>query len=115
MAVMKSIDPADIAGYGVEETTHMGVAVAVASGAADVGLGVRSAARALGVDFVPVTTEDYDLLIPEAFWEHPGVAALREVIVAGLAPDPADRPDARGFVERINAYLTGQADLHARR
>ncbi len=76
------LDAADIAGYGVEETTHMGVAVAVASGAADVGLGVRSAARALGVDFVPVAMEDYDLLIPEAFWEHPGIAALREVIAS---------------------------------
>ncbi len=98
------LDPAHIAGYGVEETTHMGVAVAVASGAADVGLGVRSAARALGVDFVPVTTEDYDLLIPEAFWEHPGIVALREVI--GSAEFQAEMHRLGGYDGARTGHVT---------
>ncbi len=42
---------------------------------------------------------------------HP---ALGEVIAAGLAPDPSQRPDAAGFVASVHLYLTGQADLHAR-
>jgi putative molybdopterin biosynthesis protein len=56
-----------IAGYEREEFTHMAVAVAVASGLADCGLGVRSAANALGLDFVPVEREDYDLVCRRDF------------------------------------------------
>ncbi|MGE5586198.1 MAG: molybdopterin biosynthesis protein [Bacillota bacterium] len=61
------IDPGRIAGYEREEYTHMGVAASVASGAADAGLGIRSAAVALGLDFVPVAKERYDLLTTRAF------------------------------------------------
>ncbi len=53
-----------IQGYRNEEYTHMNVAMAVASGRADAGLGVLAAARALNLDFVPLTRERYDLVIP---------------------------------------------------
>jgi len=43
-----------ISGYEHEEYTHMGVAASVANNVADVGLGIRSAAKALGLDFVPI-------------------------------------------------------------
>ncbi len=81
------IEPADVRGYAVEEYTHMAVAVAVLSGAADVGLGIRAAARALDLDFVPVATEDYELVIPEAFFEHPGVQRLLEVVASDAFRD----------------------------
>jgi len=61
------VRPERIAGYEREEFTHMAVAVAVASGLADCGLGVRSAANALGLDFVPVEREDYDLVCRRDF------------------------------------------------
>ena len=51
------------------EYTHMSVAVAVLSGRADAGLGIMAAARALGLDFVPIVTESYDLVIPERFFD----------------------------------------------
>jgi putative molybdopterin biosynthesis protein len=60
------IDSRTIAGFDREEPTHMAVAVAVQSGSADVGLGVRAAAAALGLDFVPLEWERYDLAIPSA-------------------------------------------------
>jgi len=63
------IDPADIRGYENEEFTHMAVAMAVLSGTADVGLGIHAAARALGLEFVPVVTEQYDLLMRREFLE----------------------------------------------
>jgi len=44
------------------------VAVAIASGLADCGLGVRSAANALGLDFVPIEHEDYDLVFRRDFY-----------------------------------------------
>jgi putative molybdopterin biosynthesis protein len=43
----------------------MAVAVNVLSGAADTGLGIMAAAKALGLDFIPVVTERYDLVVPE--------------------------------------------------
>lgn len=63
------IEPAQIRGYEREEFTHMAVGVAVASGLADVGLGVRSAAVALGLDFIPIGQEQYDLLFSRPFYE----------------------------------------------
>ena len=72
--------PARIAGYDNEEFTHMAVAVAVLSGAADVGLGIFAAARALGLDFVPVVTEQYDLVVPEVFFQQDAIQTLLSVI-----------------------------------
>jgi len=63
------IDSAAIAGYEREEFTHMAVGVAVASGLADAGLGVRAAAQALTLDFIPIASEQYDLLIERRFFE----------------------------------------------
>ena len=74
------IDPAEIKGYALEEYTHTSVAVAVLSGVADVGMGVMAAAKALGLDFIPVATEQYDLVIPEEFMEDEKIARMLEVI-----------------------------------
>jgi putative molybdopterin biosynthesis protein len=74
------IAPESIAGYANEEFTHMAVAAAVLSGAADVGLGIFSAARALGLDFIPVVTEQYDLLIPDVYFETPAIQQMLAVI-----------------------------------
>ncbi len=74
------LSPVDIRGYGVEEFTHMAVAVAVLAGSADAGLGIYAAARALGLDFVPVVTEQYDLVIPAEHFDTQNVQALMEVI-----------------------------------
>jgi putative molybdopterin biosynthesis protein len=74
------IDPAKIRGYEREEFTHMSVGVAVASGLADVALGVRSAANALGLDFIPVGTEQYDLVMLRSFFESEKGERLQETI-----------------------------------
>ncbi len=59
------IKSSQLKGYEREEYTHLAVAAAVASGTADCGLGIRAAARALNLDFVPLTHEQYDLVIPK--------------------------------------------------
>ena len=64
-----NIEPTQINGYEREEYTHLAVAAAIASGSADFGLGIRAAARALDLDFVPLTHEQYDLVIPKAYYE----------------------------------------------
>ncbi len=74
------IAPEDIEGYDREEFTHLAVAADVAGGSCDVGLGVLAAAKALGLDFVPLLTERYDLAIPRGYYESPLLAPLLERI-----------------------------------
>ena len=63
------INPNSIDGYEREEFTHMAVGVAIASGLADAGLAVRAAAQALGLDFIAVASEQYDLVFSRSFFE----------------------------------------------
>ena len=76
----RGIAPDAIAGYEDEEYTHMNVAAAVLSGRASAGLGVRAAANALGLDFVPVGVEEYDLVIPARYAKDDRMQALFDVV-----------------------------------
>lgn len=69
-----------IQGYDREEFTHLAVAVAVAAGTVDVGLGIQSAAEALGLDYVLVGEERYDLAIPGVYLEEPRVKDMISVV-----------------------------------
>ena len=93
------IDPEKIDGYTNEEYTHMAVAAAVISGAADAGLGILAAAKALGLDFIPVVTEQYDLVIDARFFDTVQIQTLLEVI------------SGRSFrrrVEKLGGYDTAE-------
>ena len=74
------LKPESIRGYDREEYTHLAVAAAIASGVADCGLGIHSAAAALGLDFAPLFNERYDLAIPKAFFESSLLKPLLEVL-----------------------------------
>jgi putative molybdopterin biosynthesis protein len=74
------ISPQEIKGYSNDEYTHMSVAVAVLSGRADAGLGIMAAARALDLDFIPVVTEEYDLVIPDRFYSTRKIQVLLDTI-----------------------------------
>ncbi|MGI8554662.1 MAG: molybdopterin biosynthesis protein [Dehalococcoidia bacterium] len=76
----QELDAGGIAGYGREEFTHMAVAAAVMSGAAHVGLGIMAAARALGLEFIPLLRERYDLVIPRVYYESPLLQPLLKII-----------------------------------
>lgn len=69
-----------VQGYKREEYTHMAVAVNVASGTADVGLGIMAAAKALGLDFMPLLPERYDLVVPEPTFADRRFQTLLEVM-----------------------------------
>jgi putative molybdopterin biosynthesis protein len=81
------LTPKDISGYEREATTHLAVATAVASGSADAGLGVLSAARALGLDFIEVGGEEYDFAIPQRFLDLEHIQAF----IATLRSDELHR------------------------
>jgi putative molybdopterin biosynthesis protein len=72
----------EIKGYEHEEYTHLAVAAAVASGRADCGLGIAAAADALGLNFIPLYSERYDLVIPTEYYQdallHPIISLLKD-------------------------------------
>jgi putative molybdopterin biosynthesis protein len=74
------ISSSAIAGYEREQYTHLAVAADVASGAADVGLGILAAARALELDFLPLFNEEYQLVIPREHYASPLLAPVLEIL-----------------------------------
>lgn len=76
----KQMDTASIYGYEREEFTHTSVAAQIASGSADAGMGIYSAAQLYDLDFIPVCTEQYDLLIPDSAWDNPMVQEIIEIL-----------------------------------
>jgi putative molybdopterin biosynthesis protein len=93
----RDIDPAQINGYDAEEYTHMSVAVAVLSGTVDVGLGIFAAAKALDLDFIPVVTEQYDLVVPQEHFETAKIQALMDIVNSGTFKER---------VEALGGYAT---------
>lgn len=74
------VNSRDIKGYDREEYSHLAVAAAVASGGADVGMGVLAAAKALGLDFLPLAEERYDIIIPQEFLDKDIIVKFLEVV-----------------------------------
>jgi molybdopterin molybdotransferase/putative molybdopterin biosynthesis protein len=93
------IDPAGIVGYGREEPTHLAVAAAIAAGRADCGMGVLAAARAFGLDFVPVTREPYDLVLEVDSLELPVLEPFWRLL---------ESPEFKSEVEGLGGYDTAE-------
>ena len=93
------IEPNAIDGYRREEHTHLAVAAAVAAGRADCGLGVLAAARAFGLDFVPVAKEPYDLVLLKGSLEAQLLSPLFELL---------DSDDFAEGVKGLGGYDTAE-------
>ena len=89
----RGIEPQQIDGYERQEASHAAVAAAVGSGDADCGLGIQAAAQALGLAFVPLNDERYDLVIPVDHYESKLLAPLLTLL---RDPEPA-------FLRRVAA------------
>ncbi|MBY4945168.1 helix-turn-helix transcriptional regulator [Cupriavidus respiraculi] len=87
----RGIDPAAIDGYSNGEFTHAAVAAYIASGMADAGFGVETAARRFGLDFVPVLSERYFFAIERTMLQSPALADAVAALRSG------------GFRERVQA------------
>ncbi len=98
----RQLDPRQIQGYERQEYTHLAVAAAVKSAAADCGLGIMAAARALDLDFVPLLTERYDLIIPVEHYE----SRLLQPLLALIRADSAQ--SFRQAVATLGGYETEQ-------
>ncbi|ULH17244.1 helix-turn-helix domain-containing protein (plasmid) [Deinococcus sp. KNUC1210] len=82
-------------GYTDEVPGHLEAAALVASGQADAAPGPRSTAQALGLDFVPVQRERFDLVVPAAHLQHPAIAALLLAV---------QQPDFRAELAALGGY-----------
>ena len=95
------VEATAVAGYDTAETTHLRAARNVAEGSATVGLAIAAAGAAYGLDFIPLTRERYDLVIPQSVWENTAVQTLvslvrgdhfRTAVAALDGYDPVEEP-----------------------
>ncbi len=98
----KGIDPSKIRGYEREVTTHLAVALAVKSGEADAGMCVYSAAKALGLRFIPVASERYEIAIRREHLDDPRVSKLCDTLVS---------PAFRQILDRLGGYDTKETGV----
>jgi len=99
-----------IQGYDYEEPSHRAIAMAVASGRADVGLGTEAVARQVGLGFVPLTSELYHLVCLKSAIDQPPVLALRQTLQATgwqsqLSALAGYEPFASGEVQSLRTAL----------
>jgi putative molybdopterin biosynthesis protein len=78
----RGVTVTQVKGYSCEVSSHLEVAESVARGQADAGPGIMAVARALGLDFLPIQEERYDLVIPLEFMNAPAVQAMLDVVVS---------------------------------
>jgi len=104
----EGINEDQVKGYGTIVASHFEVARAIAGRQADVGVGIRSAAQLFGLDFVPLQSARYDLVVPKAYLKsHPTLAHLFETLVTS---------PFRNEIEALGGYDTSETGkLHALR
>ncbi|WP_251027775.1 helix-turn-helix transcriptional regulator [Bacillus sp. ISL-41] len=73
----EKLEPAAVKGYENEEWTHLGAAAHISRGTADAAFGIRCAASQLGLDFIPLTKEQFDLVFR---WTPENKDALKHLI-----------------------------------
>ncbi|MBP2635728.1 MAG: molybdenum cofactor synthesis domain containing protein [Firmicutes bacterium] len=88
-----------IDGYEKEVSTHMAVAATISAGSADTGMGIRAAAIALGLEFIPIAHECYDIIL-----NFPLNDAMADTIITILK-----LPEFRQEVERLGGYDLSEA------
>jgi len=93
----QGIDRAEINGFYAEEFTHLAVAAAIASGVADVGIGIEAAARRLKLDFIPLFVEDYYLLGKRETIERADIESIIAILTS---------PGFTALVRNIPGYDT---------
>ncbi len=101
----RDLDASQISGYSREEHTHLAVAAAVAAGRANTGMGILAAARAFGLDFIPVAREPYDLVLRASTVDDELLAPLWALL---------QQPDFQAQVESLGGYSCAETGRRIR-
>lgn len=99
MLARAGIKPEQVQGYDTTEFTHMAVAAHIASGMADAGVGVQTAAVRFGLHFIPLVRERYFFAFHRAMLEHPSMQALLAVLRS---------PEYLAYLEQLVGYEAGE-------
>lgn len=79
---INNIPPSEIMGYENEESNHYGVATSDSNGLADVGVGIEKAAKMVGIDFVPLIAERYDLVLLKTPGTEQLINTLKDILTS---------------------------------
>ncbi len=91
----RSIPPSGLAGYDQEVFTHIEVGLSILSGEADAGLATVAVSRLMGLHFIPVTREDFDMALGQSTYFHRGIQALMDILRS---------PGLRERFEKLGGY-----------
>jgi len=89
------IPPSKIEGYEKEVYTHFEVGLSILSKEADVGIATIAVAKLLGLPFVPIAKESFDMILEQKTFFHKGIQTFIEVL---------NSKEFRQRVEPIGAY-----------
>ncbi len=84
-----------VQGYESNEFTHMAIAAHIASGMADTGVGVETAACRFGLDFLPLVRERYFFAIRHSSLDTPAMQDLLRIMRS---------PEYVGYVQQLVGY-----------
>ena len=87
----EGVDSRQITGYDTGEITHLSVAAYIASGLADAGFGVETAARRFHLEFIPVVTERYFLICSDDALVAPSVTQILKILTSAQFKAAAGR------------------------
>jgi len=89
------IPPSKINGYGREVYTHFEVGLSILSKEADVGMATIVVSKLLGLPFIPITQESFDMLLDQSTFFGKGVQAFIDIL---------NSKEFRNRVERLGSY-----------
>lgn len=106
------ISPEQISGYDREMFSHLSVAAEVKGNREAVGLGIYPAASAMGLDFIPLADESYDLLMSKAFYESNHGKWLLSVIHSQSFKDEVEKIGGYAVVEQPEPVFFEMKENH---
>jgi putative molybdopterin biosynthesis protein len=100
------VDGTKVRGYERETYTHMSLASTIASGNADVGLGLAAVAKALHLDFIPAVPERFDLAIPRRIMGSHIIRCLLQVLKSESFKQEVE--SLHGYDTRMTGTVIGE-------
>lgn len=102
----ENLSPTQVKGYQREYFSHLSVAAEVKGSPSSVGLGIYSAAKVMGLDFIPVADEQYELLMTEEFYESETGQELMELLRSEPFKTEVEKLGGYQVTVNLPPYLT---------
>ncbi len=110
LLMKNGISPDSVTGYSRAVTTHIELAIKIKRGAADTGIGIKAAARAVDADFISLKDERYDIVIPRENIQLKSVQAFLDIIKSDRFHSLLDRME--GYDLRDSGKIMWEGTVH---